>query len=91
MAVELYDLVEPRADVLAGTLSDAVFAASLEEVVAGTAPAAYGDPAAFFAATYPSGGLRSLLEEVLGRLGGGRPPPRRPSTSSRRLRRPPEG
>ncbi len=54
MAVELYDAVEPRADVLAGTLTDAVFAASLDEVVAGTAPDAYGDSDAFFAATHPS-------------------------------------
>jgi predicted AAA+ superfamily ATPase len=73
MAVELYDVVEPRDDVLAGTLTDAVFASSLDQVVTGTAPAAYGDPAAFFAATYPSAGLRSLPDEVLGRVGGGRP------------------
>nr|MBA2437809.1 ATP-binding protein [Acidimicrobiia bacterium] len=42
-------------------------------VVAGTAPDAYGDSDAYFAATHPSAGLRSLLDEVLGRLGGGRP------------------
>ncbi|MDQ6613330.1 MAG: DUF499 domain-containing protein [Actinomycetota bacterium] len=73
MGPELYDVVEPRPDVLAGSLTDAVFAASLDEVVAGTAPDAYGKPADFFAATYPSAGLRSLLDEVLGRIGGGRP------------------
>jgi hypothetical protein len=71
--VELFDAVEPRDDVLRGTLTDAVFAASLDEVVAQTAPEAYGDAEAFFASTYPSGGLRSLLEETLGRVGGGRP------------------
>ena len=69
----LYDQVRPRADVLAGELTESRFAASLEEVVAGTAPDAYGDAAKFFAATYPSGGLRSLLNEALGRLGGGKP------------------
>ncbi len=53
VAVELYDAVEPRADVLAGTLTDSVFAASLDEVVAGAAPDAYGDADAFFAATHP--------------------------------------
>lgn len=53
MAVELFDVVEPRPEVLAGALTDAVFAASLDGVVAGTAPDAYGDPGAFFAATYP--------------------------------------
>ncbi|MGH9157993.1 MAG: DUF499 domain-containing protein, partial [Acidimicrobiales bacterium] len=73
MGPDLYEAVEPRPDVLAGTLADAVFAASLDEVVAGTAPNAYARPAAFFAATYPSTGLRSLLDEVLGRVGGGRP------------------
>ena len=70
---DLFDLAEPRADVLAGTLTDAVFAASLDEVVAETAPTAYGDAPTFFDATYPSAGLRSLLDEALGRAGGGRP------------------
>jgi len=69
---DLFDVVAPRDDVLAGELTDAVFAASLDEVVAGTAPDAYGRPDVFFAATYPSAGLRSLLEEALGRVGGGR-------------------
>jgi hypothetical protein len=73
MGPDLHEVVEPRRDVLAGTLTDAVFAASLDEVMAGTAPDAYGKPADFFAATYPSAGLRSLLDEVLGRIGGGRP------------------
>jgi hypothetical protein len=73
MSTELFDHVQPREDVLEGVLSDAVFAASLDEVVAGTAPDTYGDAQAFFDGTYPSAGLRSLLDEVLGRLGGGRP------------------
>lgn len=65
--------VTPRADVLRGELTEARFAASLDEVVTGSAPDAYGDADAFFAATYPSGGLKSLLNETLGRLGGGKP------------------
>ncbi|MGH9156712.1 MAG: hypothetical protein ACRD1K_12950 [Acidimicrobiales bacterium] len=73
MGPDLYEAVQPRPDVLAGTLADAVFAASLDEVVAGTAPDDYARPAAFFAATYPSTRLRSLLDEVPGRVGGGRP------------------
>lgn len=73
MGSELYDVVQPRPDVLSGTLTDAVFAASLDEVVAGTAPDAYGKAVDFFASTYPSAGLRSLLDETLGRVGGGRP------------------
>lgn len=73
MSASLYDSVEPRHDVLVGTLADSVFAASLDEVVAGTAPAAYADAASFFASTYPSSGLRSLLGEVFGRLSGVQP------------------
>ncbi len=70
---QLFDLVRPRSDVLAGELTEARFAAGLEEVVAGTAGDSYADPAAFFATTYPSSGLRTLLNEALGRLGGGKP------------------
>jgi hypothetical protein len=69
----LFEAVRPRGDVLAGELTEARFAAGLEEVVDGTAPDTYADPAAFFASTYPSAGLRTLLNEALGRLGGGKP------------------
>jgi hypothetical protein len=71
--MSLFTAVKPRADVLAGTLTDAMFAASLEEVVAETAPGTYGDADAFFTSTYPSGGMKTLLNEALGRLGGSRP------------------
>ena len=69
----LYEVVVPRADVLAGELTEAQFAASLDEVVSGTAPQAYGDAHEFFASTYPSAGLRQLLDESLGRASGARP------------------
>jgi hypothetical protein len=69
----LFEEVKPRADVRAGALTDAIFAASLEEVVAETAPGTYGDAEAFFASTFPSGGLKTLLNEALGRLGGAKP------------------
>jgi len=71
--MRLYEAISPRRDVLDGELTEARFAASLEEVVAGTAPEAYGTPSAFFAATYPSGGLKTLLNEAIGRVTGGRP------------------
>ena len=71
--MSLFEVVTPRSDVLDGELTEARFAASLEEVVAGSAPDAYGNPKAFFAATYPSGGLKSLLNEAIGRVTGGRP------------------
>lgn len=74
LGLSLYENVELRADVAGGgTLSDAVFAASLDEVVAGTAPGAYADPDVFFPATHPSAGLKTLLSEVFGRLSGARP------------------
>jgi hypothetical protein len=43
VASSLFELADPRDDVLRGTLTDAVFAASLDEVVAGTAPDTYGN------------------------------------------------
>lgn len=73
MPSSLFDAVVPREDVLEGTLAESIFAASLEEVVNGKAPAVYSDPAVFFAGTHPSAGLRALLDESLGRIGGGRP------------------
>ena len=73
MTTDLFQTVMPRAEVLSGELTEAMFAAALEDVVAGTAPADYQDPAVFFAASYPSGGLKALLNESLGRLGGGKP------------------
>lgn len=70
--MSLFSELRPRPEVLAGELTEAMFAASLEEVVSGVAPTAYGDPGAFFAATHPSAGLRTLLDQALGRLTGKR-------------------
>jgi predicted AAA+ superfamily ATPase len=69
----LFEVVEPRDDVLAGELTESRFAASLEEVITGTAPDAYGNAEQFFIGTFPSAGLKSLLNEALGRIGGGKP------------------
>jgi predicted AAA+ superfamily ATPase len=63
----------PRDEVLRGELREQQFAASLSKVLRGTADPVYGDPATFFANTYPTGGLKSLLDEALGRLSGVRP------------------
>jgi len=65
--------IKPRRDVLAGELTESRFAAGLEDVAAGTAADTYGEPETFFAQTYPSEGLRTLLNEALGRVGGSRP------------------
>ncbi|MDD7920013.1 DUF499 domain-containing protein [Actinomycetospora callitridis] len=63
----------PRQDVMAGELTEGRFAAGLEDVASGTAADAYRKPESFFAQTYPSEGLRTLLNEALGRVGGTRP------------------
>jgi len=68
----LSSTVTPRQDVLKGTLVDAVFAANLDDVVRGQAPPVYGEPTRFFAQTFPSLGLRQMLEAVFGRLSGKR-------------------
>jgi hypothetical protein len=67
----IFDLCTPRPDVLAGTSSDSDFAADLSHVIRGAGgPAEYSDPAKFFANTYPTRGLKSLLSNVCTRLTG---------------------
>lgn len=59
----------PRADVLTGGLTDEHFAAQLDKVVRNPEQyPIYGDPTEFFAITYPTSGLRSLLTSTFGRL-----------------------
>jgi hypothetical protein len=67
----IFDLCHPRPDVLAGTSSDSDFAADLSHVVRGTGgPVEYSEPQRFFANTYPTRGLKSLLANVCTRLSG---------------------
>ena len=67
----IFDLCEPRADVRAGTSSNSDFAADLSHVIRGTGgPVEYREPALFFANTYPTRGLKSLLSNVCIRLTG---------------------
>src|SRR5690606_28380995 len=62
---------EPRRDVLSGGLTDAHFAAQLDQVVRSPEKyPVYGDPTEFFAITYPTQGLRDLLTSTVGRLSG---------------------
>ncbi|MDA8048919.1 MAG: DUF499 domain-containing protein [Rhodospirillales bacterium] len=70
MTPTIFDLCEPREDVAAGIVTDADYAADLAQVVNGTAPASYLDAALFFANTYPTRGLRNLLDNVCRRLAG---------------------
>ena len=60
----------PREEILAGELSPELFAAKLRLVVEGKAPHVYQDPAAFFANTFATDGLKTLISEVFGRLVG---------------------
>lgn len=59
----------PREDVLRGGLPDNHFAAQLDKVVRDAANyPVYGDAEEFFALTYPTGGLKTLLSKTFGRL-----------------------
>jgi hypothetical protein len=60
----------PRDEILSGELSLDLFAAKLKLVVDGNAPRIYQQPDLFFANTFPTDGLKTLLAEVFGRLGG---------------------
>jgi len=66
----IFELCTPRAEVLSGELREDIFAARLKDVMDGTADPVYGDARTFFENTYPTAGLKSLLNGVLGRLVG---------------------
>ncbi|OZE26971.1 hypothetical protein CH278_25785 [Rhodococcus sp. 05-2254-5] len=69
--VALREACEPRDDVVSGGLADNHFAAQLDKVVrdADHYPV-YGNPDAFFAQTYATSGLRTLLTKTFGRVTG---------------------
>ena len=66
----IFSTCRPRADVLGGTVRDDEFMADLSRVVNGTAPTDYLDPAAFFAKSYSTRGMKELLKAVCLRLSG---------------------
>ena len=66
----IFETCRPRADVLAGALTEADFAADLAQVILGEGNAEYLDSAGFFANSYPTRGLRNLLANVCRRLTG---------------------
>ena len=57
----LFDLCEPRKDVLEGGIRESEFAADLALVLRKQAAPEYQDPAIFFANTHPTEGLKRLL------------------------------
>ena len=66
----VFETCRLRADVLAGAVSEAEFAADLAAVVAGNGPEEYRDPVRFFRNTHPTRGLKTLLANVCRRLSG---------------------
>lgn len=66
----IFDLCDPRQDVVEGRMRDEEFAADLAGVVNGKAPPEYADPVLFFRHTHPTRGLRTLLETSCKRLSG---------------------
>lgn len=69
----ILDSCQPRPEVLTGELRDEIFAARLKDVIDNKADPVYQDPATFFDNTYPTSGLKLLLDEALGRLTGHKP------------------
>jgi predicted AAA+ superfamily ATPase len=66
----IFDQCQPRPEVLAGELPDAIFAADLWEVFCQRAHPDYQDPVRFFTGTHPTENLRLLVKEVAERLAG---------------------
>ena len=66
----IFELCQPRDEVLQGELSEDIFAARLKDVMDGKADPIYGDPPTFFENTYPTAGLKTLLNDALSRLIG---------------------
>ena len=64
------DVATPHKDVQSGTFRMAEFAANLGHVHGGRASAEYADGREFYARTFLTAGLRRLLLDALGRLGG---------------------
>ena len=59
----------PRDDVVAGEIEEEQYAASVHSVAHGTnVPEVYSDPETFFSRTYPTNGLKEVLEHVASRL-----------------------
>jgi hypothetical protein len=62
------EVVEPHQDVATGEFQQAEFAADLAKVHNGSAPSEYSDPGEFFARTYLTDGLSTLLTGAAKRL-----------------------
>ena len=62
------EVIEPNDDVARGQFDQTEFAADLDQAVKGVGSVEYSDPQKFFVRTYLTGGLKSLLVNVMRRL-----------------------
>lgn len=70
-----WQVATPHKDIREKSFTEAVFAADLGDVLAGTAPQEYGDARLFFEKTYLTAGLKNLMRNVLSRLATGKGDP----------------
>lgn len=68
MLPSIFETCIPRAEIQSGELSVDLFAAKLRLVVEGNAPQVYQNPELFFANTFPTDGIKTLIREVFSRL-----------------------
>jgi len=73
MLKTILDSCHPRPEVLTGDLREDMFAAKLKAVMDKVADPVYQDPPKFWGNTFPTEGLKALVQEVLGRLSGAKP------------------
>ena len=66
----IFDVCRPRPEVLSKELTDNVFAANLDDVVAGKAHRFYQDPNEFFQQTHITESMKHLVKQMLERLRG---------------------
>ena len=65
-----FNNVMPHYDIRNNELDESIFAANINEVVLGTAPEVYLNPAMFFAKTYITDGLRNISNRVVKAING---------------------
>ncbi len=70
MLSSIFDTCIPREEIRAGELSVDLFAAKLRLVVEKKAPVVYQDAGKFFANTFATDGIKTLIREVFSRLTG---------------------
>ncbi|QDZ41686.1 ATP-binding protein (plasmid) [Euhalothece natronophila Z-M001] len=70
MLRSIFETCSPRREIQSGELTETIFAAKIRPVVEGTAPSVYQDANQFFANTFPTDGIKTLIREVFARLTG---------------------